>query len=93
MKRLIHSNPRAQSGDAGSIPAVASVNSTDSVENRVIQPNRLNTYDVYYFEDRPVQIVSTPKGSHPTVLYVRDIESGMCFLAKSYQVVYRPASR
>ena len=75
MKRLIHSNPRAQSGDASSILAVAS------------------KYDVYYYQNKPVEVVTKPRGRNTTVLYVRDIETGMCFLAKSYQVNCKPANR
>ena len=52
-----------------------------------------STYDVYYHNDKPVEIVSRPRASKVNVLFIRDVETRMCYLVPAYQVVYRPNDR
>lgn len=56
-------------------------------------PAVATTYDVYYYEGRVVEVVQRPRGNRATVLFVRDVETGMCFVAAAYKVVYIPRTQ
>ncbi len=57
------------------------------------QPGPLDSF-VYYCDGRAIEIVVTPKNTaRPNVLFVRDIETKMCFVVEAHKVVRLPEGK
>lgn len=77
MKRPTHSNLCEEPVDVSSILTGAATR-----------------YHVYYYRGKLVEIVQRPRTtSRINWVYVRDVESGMCFLAEWHLIVHQPRTK
>lgn len=56
------------------------------------RPGPLDTR-VCYLNGKPVEILYAPKAKQVNVLFVRDLETRMCFVVEAYKVVHKPEGK